>query len=93
MKDELKREMGRCQQLFNAVAVTVADTNEWEDATVESDAARHCFRDMVNDYIILLAKWQRTNCQATLFVSRRRVCGASGANGTQCVSSTSRIIK
>ena len=52
MRDELKREMGRCQQLFNAVAMTVVDTNEWEDATVESDAARHCFRDMVNDYII-----------------------------------------
>ena len=52
MKDELKREMGRCQQLFNAVTVTVVDTNEWEDAMLESDAARHGFRDMVDNYYL-----------------------------------------
>ena len=52
MKDELKREMDQCRHLFDAVARTAEDTNEWEDATLESDAARHGFRDMVDNFII-----------------------------------------
>ena len=51
MKDDLNHEMERCRQLFDIVMATVEDTNDYDDAALESDSARNGLRDMVCDYI------------------------------------------
>ena len=51
MKVGLRLEMERCQQLFDAVRTMVEDTNEFDDAALDSDSARDGLRDMVTDYI------------------------------------------
>ena len=51
MKDELKAEMERCRQLSNAVNAIPEGTNDFDDAALESDAARDGLRDMVYDYV------------------------------------------
>ena len=51
MKDDLNHEMERCRQLFDIVMATVEDTNDYDDAALESDSAKNGLRDMVCDYI------------------------------------------
>ena len=51
MKDDLNREMDGCRQLFDIVMTTVENTNDYDDAALESDSARDGFCDMVYDYI------------------------------------------
>ena len=50
MKDELTIEMERCRQLFDAVIANAEGTNNYEDAALESDSARHGLCDLVFDY-------------------------------------------
>ena len=51
MKDDLNHEMERCRQLCDIVMATVEDTNDYDDAALESNSARNGLRDMVCDYI------------------------------------------
>ena len=51
MKGKLSQEMDRCRQLFDAALATTEGSNDYEDASLDSDSARNGLRDYVYDYI------------------------------------------
>ena len=50
-RSELSQEMDRCRHLFDAVLATTEGTNDYEEASLDSDSARDNLRDCVYDYI------------------------------------------
>ena len=51
MRNDIVAEMEGCRRLFDAVIACTEGTNDFDDAALESDGARHGLRDMVFDFI------------------------------------------